>query len=102
MSFVASCHHLVAQCFRLHGNAKHGLDDKVSLEEVQAAIREEFLDASGRLPLQGRGSFLESVQESSLAWPRWRAGGAPGGHGYSVLSLYYPVLSLNCSVLWAA
>ena len=67
MSFVASCHHLVAQCFRLHGNAKHGPDDKVSLEEVQAAIREEFLDASGRLPLQGRGSFLESVQESPLA-----------------------------------
>ena len=39
MSFVASCHHRVAQCFRMHGNAKHGLDDKVSLEEFQAAIR---------------------------------------------------------------
>jgi len=31
------------------------------------AFREEFLDAWGRLPLQGRRSFLESVQESSLA-----------------------------------
>ena len=39
MSFVASCHHRVAQCFRMHGNAKHGLEEKVSLEEFQAAIR---------------------------------------------------------------
>ena len=39
MSFVASCHHRVAQCFRMHGNAKHGLEERVSLEEFQAAIR---------------------------------------------------------------
>ena len=39
MSFVASCYHRVAQFFRMHGNAKHGLDDKVNVEEFQAAIR---------------------------------------------------------------
>ena len=39
MSFVASCHHRVVQCFRMHGNAKHGQDHKVSLSEFQAAIR---------------------------------------------------------------
>ena len=39
MSFVASCHHRVAQCFRMHGNAKHSEDAMVSLEEFQQAIR---------------------------------------------------------------
>ena len=39
MSFVASCHHRVAQCFRMHGNAKHSQDATVSLEEFQTAIR---------------------------------------------------------------
>ena len=39
MSFVASCHHRVAQCFRMQGNAKHSEDPMVSLEEFQQAIR---------------------------------------------------------------
>ena len=39
MSFVASCHHRVAQCFRMHGNAKRSQDATVSLEEFQTAIR---------------------------------------------------------------
>ena len=39
MSFVASCHYRVAQCFRMVGNSKHGEDGKVSLSEFQAAIR---------------------------------------------------------------
>ena len=56
MSFVASCHHRVAQCFRMHGNAKHGLDDKVSLEEFQAAIRARH-----------RAAVSESEQDSASA-----------------------------------
>ena len=39
MSFVASCHHRVSQCFRMQGNAKHSEDAMVSLEEFQQAIR---------------------------------------------------------------
>ena len=41
MSFVASCHHRVTQCFRMHGNSKHDNDGehRVSLQEFQAAIR---------------------------------------------------------------
>ena len=39
MSFVASCHHRVAQCFRMQGNAKHSEEAMVSLEEFQQAIR---------------------------------------------------------------
>jgi len=39
MSFVASCHHRVSQCFRMQGNAKHSGDAMVSLEEFQQAIR---------------------------------------------------------------
>ena len=43
MSFVASCHHRVAQCFRMQGNAKHREEATVSLEEFQQAIRARHL-----------------------------------------------------------
>ena len=41
VSFVAATHHRAAQCFRYHGNAKHGEGLKeVSLTEFQLAIKE--------------------------------------------------------------
>ena len=40
MSFVASCHYRVVQCFRMVGNSKHdGGAKEVSLAEFQAAVR---------------------------------------------------------------
>ena len=41
MSFVASCHHRVLQCFKYHGNSKHDSDGehRVSLQEFKEAIR---------------------------------------------------------------
>ena len=40
MSFVASCHYKVVQCFRTVGNSKHeGAGKEVSLAEFQAAVR---------------------------------------------------------------
>ena len=40
MSFVASCHYKVVQCFRMVGNTKHeDADKEVSLAEFQAAVR---------------------------------------------------------------
>ena len=56
MSFVASCHRRVAQCFRMHGNAKHGLEERVSLEEFQAAIR-----------VRHRAVVSESEQEAAAS-----------------------------------
>ena len=39
MSFVASCHYRVVQCFRMVGNSKHDGGKDVSLSEFQAAVR---------------------------------------------------------------
>ena len=41
MSFVASCHHRVLQCFKYHGNAQHDAngEHRVCLAEFQEAIR---------------------------------------------------------------
>ena len=51
MSFVASCHHRVLQCFLHHGNAGHGKSEKaVSLQELQAAVRSRHL--SGAAPAE--------------------------------------------------
>ena len=51
MSFVASCHHRVLQCFLYHGNAGHGKSEKaVSLSEFQEAVRSRHL--SGTAPAE--------------------------------------------------
>jgi hypothetical protein len=39
LSFVATCHHRAAQCFRYHGNSADGLPVPVTLEEFQAGIK---------------------------------------------------------------
>ena len=47
MSFVASCHHRVLQCFLRFGNSGHGKGEKaVSLQEVQAAVRSRHSGAA--------------------------------------------------------
>ena len=47
MSFVASCHHRVVQCFRMVGNSKHDGGKEVSLSEFQAAVRERHSSSGG-------------------------------------------------------
>ena len=65
MSFVASCHHRVVQCFRMHGNAKHGLDHKVSLSEFQAAFRARH-GAAGKGNPTVRSSNVKSPLRSNV------------------------------------
>ena len=48
MSFVASCHYRVVQCFRMVGNSKHdGGAKEVSLAEFQAAVRARHVHSFG-------------------------------------------------------
>ena len=47
MSFVASCHYKVFQCFRMVGNTKHkDAGKEVSLAEFQAAVRSRHSSSS--------------------------------------------------------
>ena len=56
MSFVASCHHRVLQCFKYPGNSKHDNDGehRVSLHEFQEAIRVRH--AAGASPAEVEAS----------------------------------------------
>ena len=56
MSFVASCHHRVLQCFKYHGNSQHDKDGehRVSLQEFQEAIRVRH--AAGAAPAEVEAS----------------------------------------------
>ena len=48
MSFVASCHYRVVQCFRMVGNSKHCESGKEeSLSEFRAAIRSRHASSGG-------------------------------------------------------
>ena len=52
MSFVASCHHRVLQCFKYHGNAEHNElgEHRVCVQEFQEAIRVRH--AAGTAPAE--------------------------------------------------
>ena len=59
VSFVATCHHRVAQCFKYHGNSKGDIQGLgVSLQEWQAAIKRRH--AQGSSGIDGEAEQFQS------------------------------------------
>ena len=59
ISFVATCHHRVAQCFKYHGNSKDEVQGPpVSLQDWQAAIKRRH--AQGSSGIEGDAEQFES------------------------------------------